>query len=67
MKLLSHSPLYLRSCGIPMKFSLTGKQETNQFLKRGEKERPSEKHATQSHFCAQQDHEADPPGKYAKA
>lgn len=50
-----------------MKFSLTGKQETNQFLKRGEKGRPSEKHATQSHFCAQQDHEADPPGKYAKA
>ena len=36
-------------------------------LKRGEKGRPSEKHATQSHFCAQQDHEADPPVKYAKA
>ncbi|GAB0180004.1 hypothetical protein GRJ2_000465700 [Grus japonensis] len=38
MKLLSHSPSYLRSCGSPVKFSLTGKG--GNFIKKGKKEDP---------------------------
>jgi len=36
-------------------------------FKKGKKGRPEELQASQSYFCAWQDHGADPPGNYAKA
>ena len=36
------------------------------FFKKGKKGRPRKLQVSQSHLCAQQDHEADPPGNYAK-